>query len=106
MSSSNDSRKRKASENIIGRGENTGNQHFLLFPHVSLIFSFTPILTFPTMFATLPEGENICCEFHLISRLQVLSAWRKESLDGDCRRSLRCYNYAISRQTIINCNEK
>ena len=26
--------KKKSLENIVGKGENAGNQHFLLFPHV------------------------------------------------------------------------
>ena len=30
---------KKTSENIVGKGENTGNQHFLLFPQCFLPFS-------------------------------------------------------------------
>ena len=30
--------KRKPSENIVGKGENAGNQHFLLFPQCFLPF--------------------------------------------------------------------
>ena len=29
---------KKTFENIVGKGENAGNQHFLLFPHCFLFF--------------------------------------------------------------------
>ena len=31
-------------ENIVGKGENAGNQHFLLFPHCFLKLSFPEVL--------------------------------------------------------------
>ena len=34
----NDPEKKKPFENIVGKGENTGNQHFLLFPQCLLPF--------------------------------------------------------------------
>ena len=51
--------RRKGFENIVGKGENAGNQHFLLFPQC-----FLPFLTQSSTF-----------ESHLICRLQMLSIW-------------------------------
>ena len=45
---------KKAFENIVGKGENAGNQHFLLFPQCFLLF--------PT---------HIIFESRLICRLQI-----------------------------------
>ena len=46
-------------ENIIGKGENAGNQHFLLFPHC--------FLAFPRQIS---DFESL-----LFCRLQMLSNW-------------------------------
>ena len=50
--------KKEAFENIVGKGEIVGNQHFLLFP--KMFSTFVKTLTF---------------ESHLFCRLQVLSFW-------------------------------
>ena len=41
--------KKKAYENMVGKGENTGNQHFLLFPQCFLLFP-KPISSFELHF--------------------------------------------------------
>ena len=46
-------------ENILGKGENAGNQHFLLFPEC---------------FLPLPEEISIF-QLHVFCRLQVHSHW-------------------------------
>ena len=46
-------------ENIVGKGENAGNQHFLLFP-ISFLPCWKQILMF---------------ELHLFCRLRMLSIW-------------------------------
>ena len=51
--------KEKAFENIVGKGENAGNQHFLLFPQCFLPF---------------PKQISIF-QLHSICRLQMLSIW-------------------------------
>ena len=51
--------KEKPFENIVGEGENAGNQHFLLFPQC--------FLSFPKQISTF--------QFHLVYRLQMLSIW-------------------------------
>ena len=51
--------RKKAFENIVGKGENAGNQHFLLFPQC-----FLPFLKQIPIFGS-----------HLYCRLQVLSIW-------------------------------
>ena len=35
ISTSNDLMRKRPFENVVGKGENAGNQHFLLFQHVS-----------------------------------------------------------------------
>ena len=50
---------RKPLENIVGKGENAGNQHFLLFPQC--------FLPFPKQ---IPISQS-----HLYCRLQMLSIW-------------------------------
>ena len=51
--------KKKSFENIVGKGENAGNQHFLLFPQC-----FLPI----------PKRISIF-KLHLFCCLQMLSIW-------------------------------
>ena len=50
---------KKAFENVVGKGENAGNQHFLLFPQCLLLF--------PTQISIF--------ELELFCRLQMLSIW-------------------------------
>ena len=50
--------KKKAFENNVGKGENAGNQHFLLFP---------TLLTFPK--------QTLLFQSHLFGRLEMLSIW-------------------------------
>ena len=50
---------KKTFENIVGKGENAGNQHFLLFPQC-----FLPV----------PKQISIF-QSHLFCRLQMLSIW-------------------------------
>ena len=47
-------------ENIMGRGENAGHQHFLIFPYVFYVFR---------------EKEKSPFQQHLFCRLQMLSIW-------------------------------
>ena len=51
--------RKKTFENIVGKGENAGNQHFLLFPQC-----FLPI-----------QRRKSSLELHLFCRLQMLSIW-------------------------------
>ena len=51
--------KKKPLENIVGKGENAGYQHFLLFP---------------TMFSTLPKQISVIYS-HLLCRLQMRLIW-------------------------------
>ena len=51
--------RRKTFENIVGKGENAGHQHFLLFPQC--------LLPFPNQISTFL--------LHLFCRLQMLSIW-------------------------------
>ena len=51
--------KKKAFENIVGRGENAGNQHFLIFTHCFLL---------------IPPRSSIL-ESHLFCHLQMFSIW-------------------------------
>ena len=41
--------KYKAFENIVGKGENAGNQHFLIFPTMFSTLSMTEIIIFATI---------------------------------------------------------
>ena len=51
--------KKKAFENIVGKGENAGNQHFLLFPQCFLFFP-TQILIFESgLFCCLQNALNL-----------------------------------------------
>ena len=54
--------RKKALENIVGKGENAGNQHFLLF-----LQCFLPFLKQISSF-----------QFHLICCLQMLSIWTSQ----------------------------
>ena len=60
--------KRKTSENIVGKGENAGNQHFLLFPY---------------FFLRIPLQTSFF-ESHLFCRLQdlVLSSGTSPTFHG------------------------
>ena len=51
--------KQRASENIVGKGENAGNQHFLLFPNCFLPY----------------QRQKSLFKQDLICRLQMLSFW-------------------------------
>ena len=51
--------KKKPLENSVGKGENAGNQHFLLFPQCFLLF---------------PKQISIF-DSHLFCCLQVVSVW-------------------------------
>ena len=51
--------KKKALENTMGKGENAGNQHFLLFPQCFLLYLREKLLFYQS----------------LIWRLQMLSVW-------------------------------
>ena len=60
MPNFNDSEKKKKTyQNIMGKGENAGNQHFLLFPPCFLPFS----------------KEISIFQSNLFCRLQMLSIW-------------------------------
>ena len=52
---------KKDLENTVGKGENAGNQHFLLFPQCFLLY----------------QREKLSFYQHLICRLQVLSIWSR-----------------------------
>ena len=52
--------RKEAFENILGKGENAGNQHFLLFPKC---------------FLHIPEQISIFELIPLFYRLQMLSIW-------------------------------
>ena len=56
--------KKKALENIVGKGVNAGNQHFLLFPQC-----FLPFPKLISIFAT-----------QLFCRLQMLSIWTSQKI--------------------------
>ena len=51
--------RKKPFENIVGKGENAGNQHFLLFPQRFLLY----------------QRQKSPFELHLFCRLQMLSIW-------------------------------
>ena len=50
---------KKPFENIVGKRENAGDQHFLLFPQCFLLIS----------------GQTLIFESHLFCRLQMFSIW-------------------------------
>ena len=50
-------------ENIVGKGENAGNQHFLLFPQF-----------FPTIFSIISSQKSSSGPL-LFCRLQILPNW-------------------------------
>ena len=54
----------KPFENIVGKGENAGNQHFLLFPQC-----FLPC-----------QRQKSSFELRLFCRLQMLSIWSHKKL--------------------------
>ena len=51
--------KKKAQENTVGKGENAGKQHFLLFPQCFLHY----------------QGEKLSLKQPLICHLKMLSIW-------------------------------
>ena len=54
--------KKRAFENIVGKGENAGYQHFLLFPQFFLLYQrmmVTSISPFPTIFSALSERQKL-----------------------------------------------
>ena len=51
--------RKKPFENIVGKGENAGNQHFLLFPQCFLSY----------------QRQKPSFELHLFCRLQMPSIW-------------------------------
>ena len=53
--------RKKPFENIVGKGENAGNQHFLLFPQCFLPY----------------QRQELSFELHLFCRLQMLSIWSR-----------------------------
>ena len=66
-------------ENIVGKGENASDQHFLLFPQCFLLYlgenaSNQHILLFPQCFLLYQEEKLLFLE-HLICRLQMLWIW-------------------------------
>ena len=56
--------KKKAFENIVRKGENAGNQHFILFPQC--------FLPFPNQISIF-ESHNFCC-------LQMPSTWTDKKM--------------------------
>ena len=72
---------KKAFENIAEKGENTGNQHFLLFPQCFLIFIteilqyWLPAFSFSTMFS------NLCTRNIIILDPLELSSGNPLNLD-------------------------
>ena len=83
--------KKKPFENIVGKGENAGNQHFLLFPHYFPPFpkriSITLILSSANasnleQFKRLSSGK-VLNAFHNYS--YICSQWRSKS---NCTKSL------------------
>ena len=61
MPTFNDLQKKKPFENIMGKGENAGNQHFLPFPQCFLPY----------------QRQESSFELHLPYPLQMLSIWSR-----------------------------
>ena len=77
----------RAFENIVRKGENAGNQHFLLFP---------------TMFSTLPKPNlNFSFTCMLSSAKLMLSIWTSLSLSGLVK-SLIALDGVLIAKTIEN----
>ena len=51
--------RKRALENIVGKGENAANQHFLLFPQCFLPY----------------QRHQSSFELHINCRMQILSIW-------------------------------
>ena len=79
------SRQQKDFENIVGKGENAGIQHFLLFPQSFLPYKREKSLCqqhlfhqhfflFPQCFVPYKREKSLCQQ-HLFRRLQMLSVW-------------------------------
>ena len=60
--------KKKAFENIVGKGENAGNQHLLLFPQCFLPF--------------LKDIKFSIFDTHFFCRLHMLSFWTSQKVCG------------------------
>ena len=60
--------KEKASENIIGKGKNSGNQHFLLFHNV---------------FFHIRDGQIICAPFNSLPNDKILDQSKLKALADD-----------------------
>ena len=58
--------KHRAFKNIVGKGENAGNRHFVLFPQY--------FLAFPDQISNFDS--------HLFCRLQMLSIWTGQKVKG------------------------
>ena len=54
---------KEALENIVGKGENAGNQHFLLFPQCFLLY----------------KRQTLSFMFPLFCHLQMLSIWTRSN---------------------------
>ena len=67
----------KALENTVGKGENAGNQHFLLFPQC---------------FLSIPR-ENSVFDLHLFCSLQMLSIWTTVKICHLVKRVKLCHLY-------------
>ena len=50
---------KRAFENIVGRGENAGNRHFLLFPQCFLLFQNTEIIICVTFILLYANAFNL-----------------------------------------------
>ena len=50
---------KKPFQNIVGKGENAGNQHFLLFPQFFLLLSKTEIIIYVTFILLSANAFNL-----------------------------------------------
>ena len=56
--------KKNPFQNIVGKGENAGNQHFLFFPQCFLLY----------------QRQKLFIVLHLFCRLETLSIWTRSSV--------------------------
>ena len=75
----------KPFENIVGKGENAGHQHFLLFPQCFLPF---------------PKEISIF-QSNLLCRLLVLSSWTSVRICRLVKSELKLFNYPFPKQTLV-----
>ena len=75
----------KPFENTVGKGENAGHQHFLLFPQCFLPF----------------PKENSIFQSNLLCRLLVLSSWTSVRICRLVQSELKCFNYPFPKQTLV-----